>query len=70
MIPLTQPYSVNEVLELVRSGTRPQVILRLVNESCLRFSLDSAAADRLLTAHATRAVVAGLRSVCHVPDHR
>ena len=50
--PLTQPYSVNEVLELVRSGTRAQVILRLVNESCLRFSMDSAAADRLLTAHA------------------
>jgi hypothetical protein len=69
LIPLTQPYSVNEVLELVRSGTRPQVILRLVNESCLRFSLDSAAADRLLTAHATRGVVAGLGSVCHVPDH-
>jgi hypothetical protein len=69
LIPLTQPYSVNEVLELVRSGTRPQVILRLVNESCLRFSVDSAA-DRLLTAHATRAVVVGLGSVCHVPDHR
>ena len=59
-----------EVLALVRLSTRPQVILRLVNESCLHFSVDSAAADRLVTAHATRAIIPGLRSVSHVPDHR
>jgi hypothetical protein len=67
LIPLTRPYSVNEVLELVASDARPPVILRLATESCVRFSLDSATAERLLAAEATSDLVVGLRSVCHVP---
>jgi hypothetical protein len=58
---------VNEVLELVTSGARPQVILSLAHESCVRFSLDSAAAERLLAADASSDLVVGLGSVCHVP---
>jgi hypothetical protein len=67
LIPPTRPYLVNEVLELVASGARPQVILSLAHESCVRFSLDSAAAERLLAADASSDLVVGLGSVCHVP---
>jgi hypothetical protein len=63
----TQPYSANEVTELVTSGARPPVILKLIDESCLRFSLDSTTADRLLAANATGELVAGIRSACRAP---
>ena len=66
-IPLRRPYSADEVFELVGSGVRPAVVLSLADESCVRFSLDSTTAERLLAADATGDLVVGLLSVCHVP---
>ena len=62
----TQPYSVGELVELLEGGIGGNLLLTLVAESCLGFSVDSTAEGRLLAARATSALVAGLRSSCYM----
>ncbi len=61
------PYSVNELTELIENGVGSKLILELVGESCLRFSVDSAAVEKLLAARATSNLMVGIRSACHAP---
>ena len=65
-----QPWSLPQVLELVQRGVKSTRVLKLVNQDCIAFEVDSASEEQLRSAGADTALVGGLRSVCNTAAAR
>ncbi|MGD2217888.1 MAG: Ig-like domain-containing protein [Gemmatimonadales bacterium] len=60
-----QPYSVDQIIELIESGVFSETrILMLVRESCIGFRLDEEAARRIAEAGGSAEFIGELRDVC------
>jgi hypothetical protein len=60
-----QPYSVDQIIELIESGVFSETrILMLVKESCIGFRFDEEAARRISEAGGSAELIGGLREVC------
>jgi hypothetical protein len=60
-----QPYSLDQIVQLVESGVfSTGRIMMLVNESCIGFRVDDAAASRLRSAGADEGLIASLERAC------
>lgn len=60
-----QPYSIDQIIELLRSGVfSPERIQMLADRSCIDFRVDDEAARRLQAEGATPGLIAYLRDVC------
>jgi hypothetical protein len=60
-----QPYSIDQIIELIDSGVFAETrILMLVRESCIGFRLDEDATRRLSGAGASAELIGGFRDVC------
>jgi hypothetical protein len=61
----SRPYSLQDVVDLVKGGVPATSILAKTKSSCINFHLTAEAGSRLRAAGATDALVAGLVSTCY-----
>src|SRR2546423_6708541 len=61
----SKPYSLDDVVDLVKGGVPTTSILAKTKSSCINFHLTAEAGARLRAAGATDALVAGLVSACY-----
>jgi len=60
-----QPFSIDDITELVRSGVSDARILELARRDCLLFELDTQSDADLRASGASATLVRGLRTACY-----